>query len=247
MRGSPAPRSPRRSSASSSRTSTSRPTAASIRNGSRTARSSFPIRSWAGARAERGGRQRHAARHRDGDAPPDARQPALPAHHEPTRRRGLRRHATRASAASASGTASATPALASGAGGVGDGPRSIRVELEDTTGNAARRPSTLDGPHQRVARHRRRSDAGSHRRCSDVRAARSPMPGAVDVDMVSLFPADTWKDRPRTACARISCSCSTDIQARLPPLPRRLHRRGPVPRGALSVEDDDRRPVDERR
>ncbi len=54
-------------------------------------------------------------------------------------------------------------------------------------------------------------------------------PGDVDVDMVSLFPKDTWADRqnglragPRPTARRHA--------ARLPALPRRLHRGGPAPR-----------------
>ena len=65
-------------------------------------------------------------------------------------------------------------------------------------------------------------------------------PGAVDLDMVSLMPADTWKAGPERP-ARRPRPAARRPQAGLPALPRRLHRRGPLPRDPLPVEEDHRR------
>ena len=66
--------------------------------------------------------------------------------------------------------------------------------------------------------------------------------GAIDVDMVSLFPDDTWKNRENGLRADLGAAPQGHA-SRLLPLPRRLHCRGPIPGRALSMEEDDRRAV----
>ena len=52
-------------------------------------------------------------------------------------------------------------------------------------------------------------------------------PGTVDLDMVSLFPVDTWKHRPN-GLRKDLVQLLYDMHPGFHPLPRRLHRRGPA-------------------
>ena len=64
--------------------------------------------------------------------------------------------------------------------------------------------------------------------------------GTVDIDLVSLYPKDTWQNRAERLAQRSGEAAERD-EARLPAFPGRLHRRRQISRPALPVEDNDRR------
>ena len=64
--------------------------------------------------------------------------------------------------------------------------------------------------------------------------------GTVDLDMVSLFPVDTWKHRPN-GLRKDLVQLLSDMHPGVHSLPRRLHRRRPPADDALSLEDHGRR------
>jgi hypothetical protein len=60
-------------------------------------------------------------------------------------------------------------------------------------------------------------------------------PGSLDLDMISLFPKDTWKNRPNGMRADL-----VQLLADMKPGPGRLHRRGAYPGRTFPVEENHR-------
>ncbi len=121
----------------------------------------------------------------------------------------------------------------------GSGPRTLRATLVDENGKAIG-DASLSGFGDQWKKYEAvlRPAATSQRARLNVFAEEK---GEIDLDMVSLFPKDTWKNRPNGLRPRPRAELLAGPEARLPPLPRRLHRRRPAARDALPVEEDDRR------
>ena len=122
----------------------------------------------------------------------------------------------------------------------GAGPTSLVVEFEDPR-NQSQGGTTLTGLTTSWARYR--GDGHGHRDLGQPhaipRAGRRPGHGGhrhgVGVPRGHVAGA-------RERAAQGPRPAAEGHEAGVPPLPRRLHRRGPVPRGPLPVEDDHRRP-----
>ena len=170
------------------------------------------------------------------DAPPSPPNP----HYLRIDRAGgpVRRHQRRVSAASASGRASVTLSPAARARGDGADRARRRVREHRAISRRARRRWTASPASW--ARYRGTIIADRRLESRTRLRVLPDGPGAVDVDMVSLFPEDTWQGR-ENGLRRDLVQLLKDMKPGVPPLPRRLHRRGPLPRRTVSVEDDDRR------
>ena len=121
---------------------------------------------------------------------------------------------------------------------VGTGPSALRVEVGGSLGAvyATARVSGIGPTWQRHSV----TVVPTRTQSSGRLAVFLDGPGAMDVDVVSLFPAETYKNRPGGLRKDLG-DIARGHASRLPPLPRRVHRRRTVSRVPLSVEEDDRR------